>query len=73
MRKELVRVIGPKLGIDFLAPRKTKRDGYTLEIPTYLDEEQEDEGEPIVVRIKKGGKFRPGRANELGLQDFIRS
>ena len=68
-----MRTIGPRLGIDFLAPRKTKKDGYTLEIPTYLDEEQEEEGEPIVVRIKKGGKFRPGRANEIGLQDFIRS
>ena len=59
-RKELVRVIGPKLGIDFLAPRKTKKDGYTLEIPTYLDDDQDEEGEPIVVRIKKGGNHRAG-------------
>ena len=44
MRKELVRVIGPKLGIEFLAPRKTKKDGYTLEIPTYIDDEMEEEG-----------------------------
>ena len=71
-RKELVRVIGPKLGIDFLAPRKTKKDGYTLEIPTYLDDEQEDEGEPIVVRIKKGGSHRAGRKNEEDFQGFIK-
>lgn len=72
MRKELVRVIGPNLGIDFLAPRKTKKDGYTLEIPTYLDEEQEEEGEPIVVRIKKGGSHRAGRKNEEDFQGFIK-
>ena len=71
MRRELVRVIGPKLGIDFLAPRKTKKDGYTLEIPTYLDDEEEDEGEPIVVRIKKGGSHRAGRKNEEDFQKFI--
>lgn len=44
-----------------------------LLIPTYLDDEHDDEGEPVVVRIKKGGKYRAGRANELGLQGFIRS
>lgn len=70
-RKELVRTIGPKLGIDFLAPRKTKKDGYTLEIPTYLDDEDE-EGEPIVVRIKKGGSHRAGRKNEEDFQGFIK-
>lgn len=73
MRKELVRVIGPKLGIDFLAPRKTKKDGYTLEIPTYVDDDQDEEGEPIVVRIKKGGNHRAGRLNELDFQQFIKS
>ena len=72
MRKELVRVIGPKLGIDFLAPRKTKRDGYTLEIPTFLDDDEDDEGEPIVVRIKKGGSHRAGRKNEEDFQGFIK-
>jgi len=71
-RKELVRTIGPKLGIDFLAPRKTKKDGYTLEIPTYLDEEQDEEGEPIVIRIKKGGSHRAGRKNEEDFQGFIK-
>lgn len=72
MRKELVRVIGPKLGIDFLAPRKTKKDGYTLEIPTYLDDDMDEEGEPIVVRIKKGGSHRAGRKNEEDFQSFIK-
>ena len=72
MRKELVRVIGPKLGIDFVAPRKTKKDGYTLEIPTYLDDDMEEEGEPIVVRIKKGGSHRAGRKNEEDFQGFIK-
>lgn len=72
MRKELVRVIGPNLGIDFLAPRKTKKDGYTLEIPTYLDDEEDEEGEPIVVRIKKGGSHRAGRKNEEDFQGFIK-
>lgn len=71
MRKDLVRNIGPKLGIDFLAPRKTKKDGYTLEIPTYLDDDQSEEGEPIVVRIKKGGSHRAGRKNEEDFQKFI--
>ena len=70
-RKELVRVIGPKLGIDFLAPRKTKKDGYTLEIPTYVDDEMEEEGEPVVVRIRKGGSHRAGRKNEEDFQKFI--
>ena len=68
MRKELVRVIGPKLGIDFIVPRKTKKDGYTLEIPTYLDDDDDD---PIVVKIKKGGTHRSGRKNELDFQKFI--
>ena len=72
MRKELVRVIGPKLGIDFMTPRKTKKDGYTLEIPTYLDDDMEEEGEPIVVRIKKGGSHRAGRKNEEDFQGFIK-
>ena len=71
-RKELVRTIGPKLGIDFLAPRKTKKDGYTLEIPTYLDDDEDEEGEPIVVRIKKGGSHRAGRKNEQDFQGFIK-
>lgn len=71
-RKELVRTIGPKLGIDFLAPRKTKKDGYTLEIPTYLDDDEDEEGEPIVVRIKKGGSHRAGRKNEEDFQGFIK-
>jgi len=71
MRKELEMVIGPKLGIDFVVPRKTKKDGYTLEIPTYIDEEMEEEGEPIVVRIRKGGTHRAGRKNELDFQKFI--
>lgn len=70
-RKELVRVIGPKLGIDFLAPRKTKKDGYTLEIPTYVDDDMEEEGEPVVVRIRKGGRHRSGRKNEEDFQKFI--
>ena len=73
MRKELVGTIGPKLGIDFLVPRKTKKDGYTLEIPTYLDDEMEEDGEPIVVKIKKGGTHRAGRQNELAFQNFIQS
>ena len=72
MRKQLVRVIGPDLGIEFLAPRKTKKDGYTLEIPTYLDDDMEDEGEPIVIRIKKGGSHRAGRKNEQDFQGFIK-
>lgn len=71
MRKELVRNIGPRLGIDFLAPRKTKKDGYTLEIPTYMDDDEE--GEPIVVRIKKGGSHRSGRKNEEDFQGFIKN
>ena len=70
MRKELVRNIGPRLGIDFLAPRKTKKDGYTLEIPTYMDDDEE--GEPIVVRIRKGGSHRAGRKNEEDFQGFIK-
>ena len=74
MRKELVNVIGSKLGIVFLAPRKTKKDGYTLEIPTCLDDDMdEEECEPIVVRIKKGGSHRAGRKNELDFQKFIQS
>ena len=70
MRKELATVIGPKLGIDFIAPRKTKKDGYTLEIPTYLDDDEE--GMPIVVRIRKGGTHRAGRKNEEDFQGFIK-
>ena len=73
MRKELVRDIGPRLGIDFLAPRKTKKDGYTLEIPTYLDDEHDEEGEPVVVRIRKGGDHRAGRKNEQDFQGFIKN
>lgn len=72
MRSELLRTIGPNLGIDFVAPRKTKKDGYTLEIPTFLDDEEDYEGDPIVVRIRKGGVHRAGRMNELDFQQFIR-
>jgi len=75
-RRDLVVNIGPKLGIDFISPRKTKKDGYTLEIMPYgmeIDDEDDDEIQPIVVRIKKGGQYLAGRANEMNFQQFIRS
>lgn len=66
-RSQLAVNIGPELGIQFQNIRKTKKDGYALAIV------QTNVPETYIVRIKKGGDFRPGRANELGLQDFIRS
>ena len=66
-RSQLAVNIGPELGIQFQNIRKTKKDGYALAIV------HTNVPETYIVRIKKGGDFRPGRANELGLQDFIRS
>ena len=66
MRKELAINIGPELGIQFRNIRKTKKDGFALAIV------QDNVDETYIVRIKKGGDFRAGRANEIGLQDFIR-
>jgi hypothetical protein len=66
MRRELAINIGPELGIQFQNIRKTKKDGFALAIV------QTSVPETYIVRIKKGGDFRPGRANEIGLQDFIR-
>jgi hypothetical protein len=66
MRRELAINIGPELGIQFRNIRKTKKDGFALEIV------QDNVDETYIVRIKKGGDFRAGRANEIGLQDFIR-
>lgn len=65
MRKELAINIGPELGIQFQNIRKTKKDGFSLAIV------QASVSETYIVRIKKGGDFRPGRANEIGLQAFI--
>jgi len=67
MRKELAIHIGPETGIQFRNIRKTKKEGFALAIV------QDNTDEEYIVRIKKGGKFRPGTANEIGLQGFIQS
>jgi hypothetical protein len=67
MRKDLTIHIGPKTGIQFRNIRKTKKEGFALAIV------QDNMEEEYIVRIKKGGKFRPGTANEIGLQGFIQS
>lgn len=65
-RRYLVGEVGPEMGIEFIVPRKTKADGYTLWIQSPSDE-------TFLVKIKKGGKFRGGRQNELNFQSHIKS
>lgn len=65
-RKYLVDEVGEDLGIDFIVPRKTKSDGYTLWI-------QSPSGETFMVKIRKGGNFRGGRKNEINFQRYIKS
>lgn len=66
-RKHLVNDLAEELGIQFAVPRKTKKDGYWLGIM------QDGMDDVYIVELKKGGVFRPGKANEIGLQGFIRS
>jgi hypothetical protein len=63
-RRELVLNIGPELGIQFRNIRKTKETGYSLAIV------QNNTEETYIVRIRKGGKYRPGQANEIGFRQF---
>ena len=65
-RKYLVDEVGENLGIDFIVPRKTKADGYTLWI-------QSPSSETFVVKIRKGGNFRGGRKNEINFQSYLKS
>lgn len=65
-RKSLREEIGPDLGIEFIQPRKTKKDGFNLQIIV------PDTEELIQVYIRKGGDFRAGRKNEIDFQGFIR-
>jgi len=66
-RKHLVNDLAEELGIQFAVPRKTKKDGYWLGIM------QDGMDDVYIVELKKGGIYRPGKANEIGLQGFIRS
>lgn len=57
----------PGLGIDFDVPRFTKKTRYVINIhPKYNPDVS------FQICFKKGGDLRPGRANELGLQTFIK-
>ena len=64
-RKYMVNEVGPKFGITFAVPRKTKADGYTLGIV------QDDTDEVYVIKLKKGGQYQRGRENELGFQGYV--
>lgn len=66
-RKHLVNDLAEELGIQFAVPRKTKKDGYWLGIM------QDGMDDVYIVELKKGGIYRPGKANEIGLQGFIRN
>lgn len=65
-RKWFAKRLLPSLGIDFDVPRFTKKTRYTINI------HPQDSDETFVIKFKKGGDLRPGRANELGLQQFIK-
>lgn len=66
-RKYMVNVTGPKYGITFATPRKTKATGYMLGIV------QPGTDEVYLVKIKKGGIHQRGRQNEVNFQQFIRN
>ena len=64
-RREFAKKILPSLGIsDFEVPRFTKKTRFQIIVKC-------NETEFRIV-FKKGGDYRSGRANELGLQNFIK-
>ena len=67
-RKFLVTNLLPRLDIDFDVPRFTKKTGFTIEIHP-KDEPQTT----FTIVIKKGGKHRGGRKNEINFQSYIKS
>ena len=67
-RRWFAKKLLPRLGLDFEVPRFTKKTRYMIVLHP-KDEPQKS----IPIVFKKGGDLRGGRANEKGLQNFVKS
>ena len=67
-RRWFAKKLLPNLGLDFEVPRFTKKTRYMIVLHP-KDEPQKS----IPIVFKKGGDLRGGRANEKGLQNFVKS
>ena len=67
-RRWFAKKLLPRLGLDFEVSRFTKKTRYMIVLHP-KDEPQKS----IPIVFKKGGDLRGGRANEKGLQNFVKS